>query len=66
MNALPCTVLALLLPGGWATEDAERPLGGSGGAGLVAANPRGVSEPELVVVCEDETLERPAESWRFF
>lgn len=60
MNALPCTVL-VLLPGGWATEDAERPLGGSGGAGLVAVNPKGVSLPELVC-CEDKTLERPADS----
>ena len=60
MNALPLTVL-LLPVGCWDTEDAERPLGGSGGVGLVAANPKGVSEPKLVC-CEEEILERPAES----
>jgi hypothetical protein len=61
MNALPFTVLLLLLVGCWDTEDAERPLGGSGGVRLVAANPKGVSEPKLVC-CEEEILERPAES----
>jgi hypothetical protein len=60
MNVLPFTVL-LLLVGCWDTEDAERPLGGSGGVGLVAANPKGVSEPKLVC-CEEGILERPAES----
>jgi hypothetical protein len=56
----------LLLPGGWAAEDVVRPRGGSGGAGLVAGNPRGVSEPELDVCCKDETLHLPTASRKLF